>query len=453
MRPLKINIEAIERDTSSSEAFCADGVRIGSLLVSSHGVRDTSGTSFVLSLNDLAVVPESEGGFLGKGSSGSVRRAIDRRTGRVVAVKEIKATGQAHINEIRRELETLHSSEYPTQCLVTFYGAFAHEGSVFIAMEALDGSLRELPKPIPLRVLAHIVRRMLRGLVYLHRTRHLIHRDLKPSNVLFSRETGAIKISDFGVSSNLECTKGDAHSFVGTVTYMSPERLRGDNYSYSADVWSLGLVVAELAIGVCPFAGLRGGSSEARFWALLQHLNSSSPALDLPASMDEDLADFIHSCVVKQPADRPSCTQLLQHRFFERFISRESQPNDSEEAEEDAADRVVIRQWLREVTMAPQSGVETSAGVELSNPNIMSTSPTSGVEVKGSEAVVSSASYLGSCTEVPLLEHRSVVPNDGDGVSPPYMSPTEPNAAQHVVASDEPSVNLDDELNKLLIQP
>ncbi|GET93153.1 protein kinase, putative [Leishmania tarentolae] len=322
MSRLKINLDAIEREGgSTTEGFCADGVRIGSLLVSSEGVRDNQGNSCVLSLSDLEVIPEAEGGFLGKGSSGSVRCAVHRGSNRVVALKEIKVTGQTHINEIRRELETLHAGDFATPYLVSFYGAFAHEGSVFIAMEAMDGSLHELHKPVPPPVLACITRLMLKGLTYLHRTRHLIHRDLKPSNVLYNSRTGDIKISDFGVSSNLECTKADAHSFVGTVTYMSPERLRGEHYSYGADIWSLGLVVAELAVGVCPYAVLRGGSSEARFWALLQHLNGEGAALELPPEIDSDLADFISACVVKSPYKRPTCTELLGHPFIVRHTA------------------------------------------------------------------------------------------------------------------------------------
>ncbi|CAD2214170.1 mitogen-activated protein kinase kinase 1 [Angomonas deanei] len=261
-RNLKINLDVIKDDEEENvpkEGLCEDGVRVGSLLVSSQGLTTSQGASYVLSLDDLVLVREEEGGFLGRGSSGSVRRAIHRVTGQAVALKEIKVTSQAHLSEIRRELETLHASgTRPSSQLVDFYGAFSHEGSVFIAVECLDGSLDELPKPVPLPVLSRITHGILLGLFYLHRTRHLIHRDLKPNNVLFNLQTGAVKISDFGVSSYLECTKGDANSFVGTVTYMSPERLKGEIYSYSADIWSLGLVIAELAVGACPYSGLRG---------------------------------------------------------------------------------------------------------------------------------------------------------------------------------------------------
>lgn len=342
MRGLKISLEDLE--PVAEEEVYADGLRLGSLLVSSNGVSSAGGgASYVLSPDDLVVLTTAEGGFLGKGSSGAVRRATVTRTGVVLAVKEIKITSQAHLSEIRRELETLYESgDYSSsRFLVDFHGAYSHEGSVFIAMECLDGSLNEVQKPVPPRVISNIIRGVLQGLVYLHRTRHLIHRDLKPSNVLFNRTTGDIKISDFGVSSTLDGTKGDAHSFVGTVTYMSPERLRGEVYSYAADIWSLGLLAAELALGKCPFASLRGESTEARFWSLLQHLSHDGPALVLPEELDLKLVDFIAACVAKNPDQRPTCTELLQHPFMIMNINMDVPPR-----VRDQADREAVKEWL-----------------------------------------------------------------------------------------------------------
>ncbi|CCW59971.1 unnamed protein product [Phytomonas sp. EM1] len=350
---LRLNIADIVYDDKRDceEALCDEGVRLGSLLVSSQGLRASAGVSSVmnggasfprqaLSLRDLAVIPDDKGGFLGRGSSGTVYRAINRRTGAVLALKEIKVNREEHLGEIRRELEALYTSNHEScSQLVDFYNAFSHEGSVFIAMECLDGSLGQIRKPVPDAVLVHITRSVLQGLSYLHRTRHLIHRDLKPSNVLFSRSTGAIKISDFGLSSNLECTRGDANSFVGTVTYMSPERLKGEPYSYGADIWSLGLVVAELALGKCPYARLHCGSIEACFWTLLQHLSSDEPAFELPPEMDPSLADFIISCVAKAPEKRPTCAELLQHPFISSHCT-------SCDGDLDEEDRRVIREWL-----------------------------------------------------------------------------------------------------------
>lgn len=325
MHGLKINLDAIVQDpvVDVQQGLCSDGIHLGSLHISSEGLTASGevGPSYVLSLQDLHIVPDEEGGFLGQGSSGCVRRAIHRRTGMKMALKEIKCTDSVHLNEIRRELETLHTRE-DELCpyLVKLFGAFCHEGSVFIAMECLDGSLDRLRQPIPCPVLACIIRRILHGLAYLHRTRHLLHRDLKPSNVLFRRRTGDVKLSDFGITSSLEYTAGCAQSFVGTVTYMSPERLHAGTYSYAADIWSLGLLVSELATGEIPFARLRDGSTEARFWALVQHLRGTDPVLDLPTDMDVDLRNFILSCLHKTPEQRPRCDELLEHPFILKYL-------------------------------------------------------------------------------------------------------------------------------------
>lgn len=356
MRKLTINVEALKAEEEAAareEGLCDDGVRVGALHISSTGLTTSlEGPSYVLSLDDLVPVEDARGTFLGQGSSGSVRRLRNRRTGEVVAIKEIKLTSAAHLGEIRRELETLYTSEavQPTEVLVSFYGAFSYEGSVFIAMECLDGSLDDVPTPVPHAVLSHLTRHVLEGLVYLHRSRHLIHRDLKPSNILFRRVTGEVKISDFGVSSVLEGTAGDANSFVGTVTYMSPERLRGDIYSYAADVWSLGLVVAELALGFSPYEGLRGGSSEARFWALLQHLGRDGPALELPDSVEPNLADFIEQCVRKGPADRPTCEDLMAHSFITMYNAADCAAGGS-----GGVGCAVVRDWLQ--SDCPEEGV------------------------------------------------------------------------------------------------
>ncbi|KEG08944.1 protein kinase [Trypanosoma grayi] len=360
MAGLKINLDDLESDNDDSAKMSNEGLRLGELIVSSEGLTTSMGYKYGLSPEDVVL---SATGFLGQGSSGSVRRATHLKTDRDIALKEIKLTGQTHLQEIRRELETLHRDGSTSPYLVDFYGAFCHEGSVFIAMECMDGSLDGVPKPVPTAVLASITRSIIRGLYYLHKVRHLMHRDLKPSNLLYSQD-GRIKISDFGVSSFLECTRGDAHSFVGTLTYMSPERLKGESYSFSADIWSLGLVVAELALGACPFTErfLRNNSStEASFWILLQHLNGDGPVIALPPSMDPALASFISGCIQKDPQRRPTCDELLHHSFI-----AEGDEND---------DRFVIREWLSTV----QAPTEVDTSVEESGAPLVR--PPSGLEV------------------------------------------------------------------------
>lgn len=473
-RNLKINLEAIQaHEREENEGMCNDGLRVGSLLVSSQGVTSSHGPSYVLSLQDLRVLSEEEGGFLGRGSSGSVRRAVHRRTDEIVALKEIKVTSQAHLSEIRRELETLHAGDVPPSShLVEFFGAFSYDGSVFIAVECLDGSLDELPKPVPINVLAHMTHSILLGLHYLHRVRHLIHRDLKPNNILFNQLTGAIKISDFGVSSNLECTKGDANSFVGTVTYMSPERLKGEFYSYAADIWSIGLLVAELALGACPYDVLRSGSTEARFWALLQHLSQEGPALLLPPDMDPSLVDFISRCVQKLPEKRPTVTDLLQHEFIVKFCGDTVfVPGKENNALEDMS---VILPWL-ESSLAKQKKRrdrqartfgdastrdrsrrdETHATVRSDGSG--QTTPIQGKTGSTFPSNASTRTQPYSDAEVARSQHQTTEETKEEEEEAEDTD-SQDSSPEVTVGGDlpfqgrtaEPSVNLDDELNKLL---
>lgn len=130
--------------------------------------------------------------------------------------------------------------------VVAFHDAYTEieSGSVCMVMEYMDGGTLQkfvsqgesLSDP----ALAAVARSVLRGLAHMH-SKHQIHRDIKPSNILLDRN-GRVKLSDFGVVRELTETGSLAKTFTGTLTYMSPERITHKNYSYSSDIWSLGLV-------------------------------------------------------------------------------------------------------------------------------------------------------------------------------------------------------------------
>jgi mitogen-activated protein kinase kinase 1 len=103
---------------------------------------------------------------------------------------------------------------------------------------------------------------------YLHKKMKVIHRDIKPSNLLINSE-GKVKIADFGVSGKLESTTDQKNTWVGTVTYMSPERFRGENYTADTDLWSLGLTLVECAWGRYPYPEDGTKKEGFGFWELL----------------------------------------------------------------------------------------------------------------------------------------------------------------------------------------
>lgn len=334
---LSIDIEDNVAELSRNPVVTKNGtLYLGQLIVSSGGVTSSDGASTQLNPEDLTAMSNS---LAGKGSSGSVRRMKHTKTGMILAVKEIKINSEHHFLEIQRELETLNGSENTSHPnLIQFYGAYSHEGSVYIAMECMDGSLQDFVEcGVPEPILSRITRMVLNGLWYLHKQRHMIHRDIKPSNLLYDL-SGRIKITDFGVSSQLEATKANANSFVGTVTYMSPERLKGERHGTSSDVWSVGVSVVELALGKHPYHALLSSGpsgSEAKFWTILQHLNSGNRSVELPAAFCPEFHDFIAKCCDKNadtrghPHDLQSHPWILKHKLGS-----------------DAEDEQSIREWF-----------------------------------------------------------------------------------------------------------
>jgi serine/threonine protein kinase len=167
--------------------------------------------------------------------------------------------------------------------------------------------------PIRVDVLGKIAVAVLNGLVYLYTKHHIMHRDIKPSNILINSQ-GRIKLCDFGVSGEL--INSIADTFVGTSTYMAPERIQGDRYTVKSDVWSYGLSIMELAIGRFPFSSNEeiedGDCVPAGILDLLQQIvHEPAPKLPKSDAFPSILDDMIQRCLYKDPAQRPTPQELL----------------------------------------------------------------------------------------------------------------------------------------------
>lgn len=175
--------------------------------------------------------------------------------------------------------------------------------------------------PVRVDVLGKIAEAVLGGLAYLYKTHRIMHRDIKPSNVLLNSR-GQIKLCDFGVSSELENSVAD--TFVGTGTYMAPERIQGSPYTVKSDVWSVGLTLMELAIAKFPFApdseAIGNEEEPAGPQGILDLLQQIvlEPAPKLPKSdaFPQILEDMIAKCVMKDPAQRPTPQELYESDEF-----------------------------------------------------------------------------------------------------------------------------------------
>lgn len=224
--------------------------------------------------------------------------------------------------------------------------------------------------------LANIAKQSLNGLAYLHASSHL-HRDLKPANMLINHQ-GEVKLSDFGIIRKLDskdeaeggmldpgqqkATDGklgtplaSAHTFVGTVTFMSPERINGESYSTPSDVWSLGLSLMTCALGKTPLRTNQG------YWTLLKCVRDDDPP-EMPSDgrWSNEIRDFVAKCLKKDPAHRATCAELLEHPFV-RHATMDSEDADAE-AESRLRDRalaelnVLLATTLNHLTVLQREG-------------------------------------------------------------------------------------------------
>lgn len=225
---------------------------------------------------DFLIGPE-----LGRGEGGGVLLALHTPTNTQYALKEISIGAQSTRHQLAKEMQ-MHKGCGRMPHIVQLFDVFYEEGRVYLVLELMDwGSLETLLKlqlqEVPPRrmdegVLAVIMQRTLSALRFLHEEHKIIHRDLKPGNIVMDCR-GVIKLSDFGVSRALD-NEAKGLSWVGTASYMSPERLQGGEYSHKADIWSLGIIALECAIGRHPY--LREDGAETVFFELMQQVRYPS---------------------------------------------------------------------------------------------------------------------------------------------------------------------------------
>ncbi|CEL06640.1 Putative MAP kinase [Aspergillus calidoustus] len=296
----------------------------------SEGTRTDTleiGLEFRLDLRSEDLVTLKE---LGAGNGGTVSKVMHASTKVVMARKIIRVDAKENVRkQIIRELQVGHDCNSPN--IVTFYGAFQNEArDIVLCMEYMDcGSLDRISKdfgPIRVDVLGKITESVLAGLVYLYEAHRIMHRDIKPSNVLVNSR-GNIKLCDFGVAT--ETVNSIADTFVGTSTYMAPERIQGGAYTVRSDVWSVGLTVMELAVGRFPFdtsdsmAGDRASAGPMGILDLLQQIvHEPAPKLPKSDAFPPVLHEFVAKCLLKKPEERPTPLELYEKDAFLQAAKR-----------------------------------------------------------------------------------------------------------------------------------
>ena len=234
------------------------------------------------------------GALVGRGGMGEVYRAHDTRLDRPVALKVLAETfshDEAFRDRLLRESRLAAGLDHPN--VIPIYEAGEAAGRLFIAMRYVDGAdLKQLVRqegPLEPARLVDLAAQVAAALDAAH-ARGLVHRDVKPSNVLVDRQGGRehAYLADFGLTQSVSDRGPTDGHLMGSVDYVAPEQIRGDEVDGRADVYALGCLLFEGLTGTLPFAG---ASDVAVVFA---HLDEAPPAASsrnpaLPAALDEVL--------------------------------------------------------------------------------------------------------------------------------------------------------------------
>ncbi len=249
-------------------------------------------------------------GALGRGGMGEVYKAFDPELEREVAIKCVASSRLGSTNAIAdflREARAASALNHPG--IVTVFEVIRDHDTVAIVMELVEGRpLREFcGVPHPLAEVALWGQRIAEALAATH-ARGILHRDIKPENLIL-RHDGYVKILDFGLAVNRSAAVETLP--VGTVRYMSPEQGRGAHLTPATDIFSLGLVLYELATGAHPFVSSGHNNSTGLITQALATGTAPPPSSvvrDLPAAFDTLIAGMLN----RDAAARPSAEAVAQ---------------------------------------------------------------------------------------------------------------------------------------------
>ena len=248
-------------------------------------------------------------GILGRGGMAEVREGWDTHTGQTVAIKLLYPGFDTHPDYLRRfwaEAQSAAALRHPN--IVAVYGSGEHRGAPFIVMERLPGnSLADLIArgPVP----QEHVRKMLDDVLAALSTAHsagILHRDIKPANILFTTG-GDVQVADFGLAKGPDTYRTDTGQIMGTMAYMSPQRLAGNPATGADDVYAVGVVGWEALTG-------RRAFPEENLVALANAIteNPPPPVAVLRPDVDPQLSAIVDRAMARDAMQRFACADVMR---------------------------------------------------------------------------------------------------------------------------------------------
>ncbi|MCA1816819.1 MAG: SUMF1/EgtB/PvdO family nonheme iron enzyme [Acidobacteria bacterium] len=240
---------------------------------------------------------------IGEGGMGAVFRGVDLMLEREVAVKVLRpelASQPQVVERFRSEAITLAKLNHPN--IATLYSFFRQSNDYFMVLEFVRGEtldkLMGVGRPMPCEQALALFSQALEGIEHAHRF-GIVHRDIKPGNMMLT-ETGTLKVLDFGIARVLGTARMTrAGHLIGTVEYMSPEQVRGQETDARSDIYSLGLLLYEMLTGRVPF------TSDSEFDLMKSQVEDvPPPPRTHVAHLPEEIERAILRALSKKPEER-----------------------------------------------------------------------------------------------------------------------------------------------------
>jgi len=263
------------------------------------------------SLNDFDI-----GRPLGKGKFGHVYLVREKRQKRVVALKVLfkaQLTKANVLHQLRREVEIQSHLRHPN--ILRLYAYFYDATRIYLILEYADrGELYKIlqeEKRFSEEKTATYIKQLASALAYCHEKK-VIHRDIKPENLLLTKK-GEIKIADFGWAVH---TADRRQTLCGTLDYLPPEMIEGQPHDWSADAWSLGVLMYEFLFGTPPFLADKYGETYRRISKVDIRFPSNVP-------VSNEAKDLIQRLLVHHPSKRMKMHEVANHSFIQKYCSAE----------------------------------------------------------------------------------------------------------------------------------